>query len=303
MGKIYVRSISGVFTRRRIALVIFTQLLFYGLPWVNWNHRQAILFDFVGRKFYLFGIILWPHKLIWFVIFVGILVLGVFLSSAIVGRIFCGYACPEVVYTEIFTWIERKIEGGWLARIRLDSEVWLWNFRKWRIKFTKQFLWICISIWTGFVFVGYLSPIRHLGLSVIRLELGSWLVFWLCFYSLLTWVNAGFLRERFCKYVCLYLRFQRVIINRNTILVAYDRHRGEPRRGRSKKIDHVKLGLGDCVDCDICIQTCPMGIDIRNGFQHMCIDCGACIDACNQVMGKMGYPPGLIRYATEKETH
>ena len=299
-SKIYPRSVSGVFARWRFILVFLTQLLFYGLPWVSWNGRQAVLFDLIQRKFYIFGLVLWPQDVIYLTILLILSALALFLFTAIAGRLFCGYACPQTVYTEIFMWIERKVEGDRLARIRLDGEEWPWSLRKIRIKATKHFLWIAVSLWTGFTFIGYFTPIATLASASIALALGPWQLFWLFFYSFATWGNAGFLREQVCKYMCPYARFQSAMVDKDTYLVTYDQKRGEPRGSRSKSADYQSQGLGSCVDCSICVQVCPTGIDIRDGLQYMCIGCGACIDACDQVMDKMSYPKGLIKYTTER---
>jgi len=298
--KIYPRSVSGLFARWRLILVLATQLLFYGLPWVSWNGRQAVLFDLVQRKFYIFGLVLWPQDVIYLTLLLILSALALFLFTAIAGRLFCGYACPQTVYTEIFMWIERKVEGDRFARIRLDGEEWPWSLRKWRLKVTKHSLWLLIAFWTGFTFIGYFTPIDTLAAAILHLSLGPWQTFWLCFYSFATWGNAGFMREQVCKYMCPYARFQSVMVDKDTFLVTYDKVRGDPRGSRSKSADHTSLGLGDCVDCSICVQVCPTGIDIRDGLQYMCIGCGACIDACDQVMEKVEYPKGLIRYTTER---
>lgn len=296
--KIYSRSVSGWFTSWRVFFVFATQLLFYGLPWLNWNGRQAVLFDLGARKFYIFGMVLWPQDVIYLTLLLIISALGLFLFTAIAGRLFCGYTCPQTVYTEIFMWIEKRIEGDRVARIRLDESAF--SLRKLRIKATKHALWIFVAFVTGFSFIGYFAPIRALGADLIALTLGPWQWFWLLFYSFATWGNAGFLREQVCKYMCPYARFQSVMVDRDTLVVTYDTLRGEPRGGRSRSIDHRAAGLGDCVDCSICVQVCPTGIDIRQGLQYMCIGCGACVDACNQVMDKVGYPQGLIRYTSER---
>ena len=298
--KIYPRSVSGLFARWRLILVFATQLLFYGLPWISWNGRQAVLFDLIQRKFYIFGLVLWPQDVIYLTLLLILSALALFLFTAIAGRLFCGYACPQTVYTEIFMWIERQVEGDRFARIRLDGEEWPWGIRKWRLKITKHFLWLLIAFLTGFTFIGYFTPIETLGAAILHLSLGPWQTFWLCFYSFATWGNAGFMREQVCKYMCPYARFQSVMVDKDTFLVTYDKVRGEPRGSRNKSADHETLGLGDCVDCSICVQVCPTGIDIRDGLQYMCIGCGACIDACDQVMEKVDYPKGLIRYTTER---
>lgn len=296
--KIYARSVVGFFARWRIALVLLTQALFYGLPWLNWNGRQAVLFDLGARKFYIFDMVLWPQDVIYLTLLLIISALGLFLFTAVAGRLFCGYACPQTVYTEIFMWIERKVEGDRVARIRLDESPL--SVRKLRIKATKHALWLIVAFWTGFSFIGYFAPIRGLAADLMALTLGPWQWFWLVFYSFATWGNAGFLREQVCKYMCPYARFQSVMVDRDTLVVTYDTVRGEPRGARSRKADHRAQGLGDCVDCSICVQVCPTGIDIRQGLQYMCIGCGACVDACNQVMDKLDYPKGLIRYTSER---
>jgi len=295
-SKIYPRSVSGIFARWRIVMVFVTQAIFYGLPWLQWNGRQAVLFDLAARKFYIFGMVLWPQDVIYLAVLLVLSALALFLFTAMAGRLFCGYACPQTVYTEIFMWVERKIEGDRLKRIRLDEAPWTW--RKLRIKATKHVIWILIAWWTGSTFIGYFAPIRELGMGLLTFTLGPWQWFWMVFYSFATWGNAGFMREAVCKYMCPYARFQSVMVDDDTFVVTYDHVRGEPRGGRSRKIDHKEAGMGDCVDCSLCVQVCPTGIDIRDGLQYMCIGCGACVDACDQVMGKMGYDPGLIRYTS-----
>ncbi len=299
--KIYPRAVSGVFAKWRAFLVWMTQGVFYGLPWLNWNHRQSVLCDLVRNKFYVFGMVLWPQDLIYLAVLLIMAATFLLHTSANFGRIFCGFCCPEVVYTEIFRWVEKKTEGDWLARKRLDMFPWLGGSRKWRIKASKYFIWVVIAVLTGFTFTGYFSPIRQLAVSALQFECSGWQLSCWGVYALLTFCNAGFLREKICKYICPYSRFQSVAMGNGTRVVFYDRIRGEPRGGRSKKINPENTGLGDCVDCNVCVQVCQMGIDIRNGFQYLCIDCGACIDACNQIMKKMGYPSGLIRYAREVE--
>src|SRR5690625_4953786 len=294
--KIHPRSVKGLFNNWRVTMVIVTQLIFYGLPWLQWNGRQAVLFDLVERKFYLFGMVLWPQDFIYLTVLLVLSAFSLFLFTAIAGRLFCGYACPQTVYTEIFMWVERRIEGDRVARIRLDEEPM--SFRKFRIKATKHIIWIAIAWWTGSTFIGYFAPIRELGMDLINFELGPWQWFWMVFYSFATWGNAGFLRESVCKYMCPYARFQSVMVDQDTFVVTYDFVRGEPRGGRSRRIDHKEAGMGDCVDCTLCVQVCPTGIDIRDGLQYMCIGCGACVDVCDQVMDKMGYERGLIRYTS-----
>jgi cytochrome c oxidase accessory protein FixG len=295
--KIHPRTVRGLFQRWRWVFVWLTQLAFYGLPWLPWNGRQAVLFDLDLRRFYVFDLVLWPQDTIYLAAILVLSALALFLFTAVAGRVWCGYACPQTVYTEIFLWIEARIEGDRNKRIKLDAAPW--SLRKVRLKATKHALWLIVSAWTGFTFVGYFTPIHDLGTAIIDGMLGAWGLFWIVFYSLATYGNAGFMREQMCKYICPYAQFQTVMFDADTVIVAYDEQRGEARGARSKKTDPADAGLGDCVDCGICVQVCPTGIDIRDGLQMECIGCAACIDACDQVMDKMAYPRGLIRYSSE----
>ncbi|MBI3044696.1 MAG: cytochrome c oxidase accessory protein CcoG [Betaproteobacteria bacterium] len=295
--KIYPRAVSGWFAAWRWALVWATQLVFYGGAWLTWNDRQAVLFDIVHRKFYVFGLVFWPQDIIYLTVLLIIAALSLFLFTAVAGRLWCGYACPQTVYTEIFLWIERAIEGDRARRMKLDRGDL--SRRKLGLKAAKHALWIALALWTGFTFVGYFTPIRELWTEVIQLSTGPWETFWMLFYGFATYGNAGWMREQVCIYMCPYARFQSAMFDRDTLIITYDRERGEPRGGRAKSADPRARGLGDCVDCSICVQVCPTGIDIRGGLQYQCIGCAACIDGCDQVMDKMGYPRGLIRYSTQ----
>ncbi|MEN9886691.1 MAG: hypothetical protein RL758_1269 [Pseudomonadota bacterium] len=295
--KIYPRSVSGLFSKWRWGLVWLTQIVFYGLPWLQWNERQAVLFDLEARRFYIFNLVLYPQDFIYLTGLLVISALALFLFTAVAGRLWCGYACPQTVYTEIFLWIERKVEGDRSARMRLDQSTL--SPAKFGKKWLKHFLWISFGLWTGFTFVGYFTPIQTLGSAVVTWTLGPWQTFWIFFYGFATYGNAGFMREQVCKYMCPYARFQSAMFDRDTMIVTYDEQRGEPRGARSKKADLSALGLGSCVDCTLCVQVCPTGIDIRNGLQYECIGCGACIDVCDDVMDKVGYPRGLIKYSTQ----
>lgn len=295
--KIHPKAVTGLFASWRWGLVWLTQLLFYGLPWLSWGGRQSVLFDLVERKFYLFGLVFWPQDVFYLAVLLIISAYALFLFTAVAGRLWCGFACPQTVYTEIFVWIEAKIEGDRNARIRLDRAPMDAN------KLTKRVLkhtaWILLSIWTGFTFVGYFTPITQLAASAATLSFGPWETTWIILYSGMTYGMAGHLREQVCKYMCPYARFQGVMFDPDTLVITYDEQRGEPRGTRKKGVDPKAAGLGDCVDCDLCVAVCPTGIDIRKGLQYECIGCAACIDACDQVMDKMGYPRGLIRYSTE----
>ncbi|CAG1018961.1 hypothetical protein BURC_03801 [Burkholderiaceae bacterium] len=295
--KIYPRSVHGWFARWRWVMVWLTQIVFYGLPWLPWNGRQAVLFDLSARRFYIFDLVLYPQD---FIYLTGILILSayaLFFFTAVGGRLWCGYACPQTVYTEIFLWIERRIEGERGARMKLDAGPWSWQ--KFGRKTAKHAVWLTIGLWTGFTFVGYFTPIQTMWQQAFTLGFGPWEWFWVNFYGLATYGNAGFLREQVCKYMCPYARFQSAMFDRDTMIVSYDAARGDPRGTRGRNTDLAAANLGHCIDCELCVQVCPVGIDIRNGLQYECIACTACIDACDGVMDKMKYPRGLIRYATQ----
>ena len=294
--KVYPRAVSGWFAAWRWALVWATQLVFYGTPWLVWNDRQALLFDIVHRKFYIFGLVFWPQDVIYLTLLLIIAALSLFLFTAVAGRLWCGYACPQTVYTEIFMWIERVIEGDRNRRIQLDRDGW--NARKLGLKSAKHAAWIALALWTGFTFVGYVTPIRELWGEVWSFSTGPWETFWILFYGFATYGNAGWMREQVCLYMCPYARFQSAMFDRDTLIITYDVARGEPRGSRARHA--ARPDLGDCVNCGVCVQVCPTGIDIRDGLQYQCIGCAACIDGCNQVMDRVGLPRGLIRYSTQQ---
>ncbi|OYY20458.1 MAG: cytochrome c oxidase accessory protein CcoG [Burkholderiales bacterium 35-55-47] len=295
--KIYPRSVEGIFTYWRWIFVALTQLVFYGLPWLEWGTRQAVLFDLASRRFYIFGLVLYPQDFIYLTGLLVISALALFLFTAVAGRLWCGFACPQTVYSEIFLWIEHKIEGDRSARIRLDDADF--SIEKLVKKVYKHIIWIFLSIWTGFTFVGYFTPIRELVMEFFLTQMSAWELFWVFFYAFATYGNAGFMREQVCKYMCPYARFQSAMFDNDTLIVTYDTERGEPRGARSKSADVAALNLGSCVDCTLCVQVCPTGIDIRDGLQYECIGCGACADVCDTVMDKLGYPKGLVRYSTQ----
>ena len=296
-NKVYPRAIDGVFNRWRWVMVWITQLVFYGLPWLQWGERQMVLFDLEARRFYLFGLVLYPQDFIYLTGLLIISALSLFLFTAVAGRLWCGFTCPQTVYTEIFMWLENRIEGERSTRMRLDKAPWTSWEKIWR-KSAKQLAWVAVALWTGFTFVGFFVPIRALGSEILALQ-GSWQIFWMLFYAFATYGFAGHMREQVCKYMCPYARFQSAMFDKDTLIVTYDSARGEPRGARSKKVDAKAAGLGDCIDCSLCVQVCPTGIDIRNGLQYECIGCGLCVDACNSVMDKVNYPRGLIRFATQ----
>jgi cytochrome c oxidase accessory protein FixG len=295
--KIYPRAVTGAFARWRWGFVALTQIVFYGLPWIQWGERQAVLFDLAARRFYIFGYVLYPQDFIYLTGLLVISALSLFLFTAVAGRLWCGFACPQTVYTEMFLWIERKVEGDRPHRMKLDAAAF--SLEKLVKKWFKHLLWIMLAMWTGFTFVGYFTPITELGMEFLQTRMGSWEVFWVFFYAFATYGNAGFMREQVCKYMCPYARFQSAMFDHDTLVVSYDAVRGEPRGTRGRKDDFKALGLGSCIDCELCVQVCPTGIDIRQGLQYECIGCAACVDVCDGVMDKMNYPHGLIRFTTQ----
>ena len=296
--KIYPREVTGTFQRLRNLCVFLLLGLYYVLPWLQWNGRQAVLFDLPARKFHVFNLTFWPQDFIFLTLLLILAGLSLFFFTALAGRVWCGFACPQTVWTEAFVWMERWVEGSRNQQIKLAAQPW--NAEKIRKTVTKQALWISFSLFTGLTFVGYFMPIRELTPDLMSLDVHGWALFWVLFYGFATYGNAGFMREQVCKYMCPYARFQSAMFDKDTLIIAYDEKRGEPRsRGIRRKEDSVNQP-GDCIDCGLCVQVCPTGIDIREGLQYECIACAACIDACDQVMDKVSLPRGLIRYSSEK---
>ena len=295
--KVYPREVKGRFQTLRNACVIALLGLYYFAPWLQWGGRQAILFDLPSRKFHIFSLTLWPQDFFFLALLLILAGLSLFFFTAVAGRVWCGFACPQTVWTEAFLWMERWVEGSRAQQMKLTAAPW--TLSKIRKRVSKQFLWISFSLITGLTFVGYFEPIRQLVFDFVDLEVAGWSLFWVLFYGFATYGNAGFMREQVCKYMCPYARFQSAMFDKDTLIVAYNEKRGEPRgRGKKRQDDHGE-SLGDCIDCGLCVQVCPTGIDIRDGLQYECIACAACIDACDDVMTKVDLPKGLIRYSSE----
>ena len=295
--KVYPRKVTGIFASLRTLGVFILLGGYYFVPWLRWDNHQAVLFDLPARKFYIFGLTFWPQDFFYLAALLIIAALSLFFFTALAGRLWCGYACPQTVWTEVFLWIERKVEGSRNQQIKLDkSEM---DSRKLSTKALKHFIWLTLSAWTGFTFVGYFTPIIELGHALFQFSLGPWETFWIIFYGFATYGNAGWMREQVCIYMCPYARFQSAMFDKDTLIISYDEKRGESRGARKKNIDPKEKGLGDCVDCTLCVQVCPTGIDIRDGLQYQCIGCAACIDVCDEVMEKMDYDKGLVKYTTQ----
>ncbi len=295
--KIYSRKVKGTFANLRKVAVYVLLGLYYGLPWLQWDGRQALLFDLPERKFHIFGLTFWPQDFFFLALILIAAGIALFFFTALAGRLWCGYACPQTVWTEVFIWMEQWVEGDRNKQISLDKQPW--TLRKFKLKATKQFLWVTFSLFTGFIFVGYFTPVIELAENIIQLEMGPWEAFWVFFYAFATYGNAGWMREQVCLYMCPYARFQSAMFDDDTLVISYDEKRGDPRGKRSKKADPKALDLGSCIDCNLCVQVCPVGIDIRDGLQYECIGCAACIDVCDGVMDRMEYPQGLIKYTTQ----
>ncbi|MGD9843162.1 MAG: cytochrome c oxidase accessory protein CcoG [Steroidobacteraceae bacterium] len=295
--KIYPREVPGRFRNLRTAATLILLGVFYGLAWVPWHGRQAVLFDLAARKFRIFDLTFLPQDFFFLTWLLILAALSLFFFTAVAGRLWCGYACPQTVWTDAFVWMERITEGNRQQRMKLDNAPWSIN-KLWR-KSAKQVLWLSFGLFTGYTFVGYFTPINELFGALTSFSAGPWETFWVLFYGFATYGNAGYLREQVCKYMCPYARFQSAMFDKDTLIISYDTERGEPRGSRARGMEYKAQGLGDCLDCTLCVQACPTGIDIRQGLQYECIACAACIDACDSVMDKMNYPRGLVRYSTQ----
>lgn len=293
-SKIQPRRDKGLFTTLRNSSVIILLSIYYVFPWFNWSGRQAVLWDLPNRKFYIFDLVIWPQDFFFLAALLIIAALALFFFTTVAGRLWCGYACPQTVWARALLWIEERVEGDRNKRLRLDKSPW--NSAKITKKSIKYFLWAIFAIWTGFTFVGYFSAIRDLAPRFFTLELGSAEAFWIFFYAFMILLLGAVMREQVCIYMCPYARFQSVMYDPDTLLIAYDNSRGEPR-AKGKRTESTDKG--DCIDCSVCVQVCPMGIDIRDGLQYQCTGCALCIDACNNIMDKIDTPRELIRYTTE----
>jgi len=297
--KIYVKEIKGFFQRIRNVSLLVLMGMYFLFVWLTIDGQPLIHFDLPAREFHLYGMTFFPKDFFLLSAMLIISAFGLFFVTTLFGRVWCGYTCPQTVWTFVFMWIEEKVEGGRNKRIKLDKSPN--NRDKITKKGIKHVLWLLVAFATGITFVGYFYPIRELLVDFFTFQAHGWAYFWVGLFTVATYLNAGWMREQVCLYMCPYARFQSVMFDPNTRIVSYDPNRGEPRGKRKKGVDPAELGLGDCIDCDQCVQVCPTGIDIRDGLQYECIGCALCIDACDQVMDKMNYPRGLIRYTTENE--
>lgn len=298
-GPIHTRSFTGRFRNLRLLGAGLLFLLFFGTAWIDWNGRQAVLWDLENRQFHIFGATFWPQDFILLSAILIIAAFGLFFITVLAGRVWCGYACPQSVWTWVFMRVEQITEGDRGQRIKLDAAPW--SLQKLARRSAKHGLWLAVSLVTALAFVGYFTPVRQLTVDLATFEVGATTAFWVLFFTAATYINAGWLREKVCRDMCPYSRFQSVMFDSDTLVISYDAARGETRGPRRKDADYKAEGLGDCIDCTMCVQVCPTGIDIRDGLQLECIGCGACIDACDSVMDKLGYARGLVRYSSEHE--
>lgn len=297
--KIYVRAVAGIFTTIRQRMNWILMVGFFMLPWLQYNGRQAILFDLGEQKFQIFSLIIWPQDLVLLAVLLMIAAYALFLVTTFIGRVWCGFACPQTIWTFIFIWFEEKIEGSANKRKKLDQQPI--SVGKVGKKALKHSIWLVLSFITALTFLAFFVPAREVFTDFLTFEAGSVVNFWVWFFALCTYGNAGWMREIMCLHMCPYARFQSAMFDKDTFTVSYDPQRGESRGPRPRKKDPKELGLGDCIDCNLCVQVCPTGIDIRDGLQYECINCGACVDACDDVMVKMGYEKKLISFTTERQ--
>ncbi|NWE21846.1 cytochrome c oxidase accessory protein CcoG [Pseudomonas sp. P7548] len=296
---IHTRSFTGLFRTLRVSGAGFLFLAFFGTVWLNWGGRQAVLWDLAESKFHIFGATFWPQDFILLSALLIICAFGLFAITVFAGRVWCGYTCPQSSFTWLFMWCEKVTEGERNQRIKLQAAPWSLN--KLARRSAKHTLWLGISVLTGLTFVGYFTPVRPLAAELLTWKMGGVSLFWVLFFTGATYLNAGWLREAVCMHMCPYARFQSVMFDKDTLTISYDAARGENRGPRKREVKPADVGLGDCIDCQLCVQVCPTGIDNRDGLQMECIGCAACIDACDSIMDKMGYARGLVSYTSEHQ--
>ena len=297
-ASVYVREQKGLYQKIRRNTNWLLMFIFIAMPFVQFNDQQAVLLDVVKQEFRIFNLTFWPQD---FILLAGIFMVAafaLFFVTTWLGRVWCGYVCPQTVWTLAFVWVEHRIEGTRNKRIALDKAPW--TLSKFVKKTAKHLIWQLMSLVTATTFISYFIPVNELYSTMFTFDWSGAVTFWVLFFALATYGNAGWMREHVCIHLCPYSRFQSAMFDKNTLMVAYDAKRGENRAPRKRKDDPKTLGLGDCVDCNLCVDVCPAGIDIRNGIQYECINCGLCIDACDETMEKFNYPKGLIRYTSEQ---
>jgi cytochrome c oxidase accessory protein FixG len=306
---IYTRSVKGTFRRFKTSVLVLAFAVYFLLPWLPWSRldapAQAVLFDLPGRRFLIFGLTVYPQDVVWLALLLFIAAILLFFVTGLVGRAFCGYFCFQTLWTDFFIWIEHLVQGERPARLRLYRQPW--NAEKLIKVGGTHALWLLASFWTAFTFIAYFTYAPQLVLDFFTAQAAPAAYITTGILTLSTYAAAGLMREQICTYVCPYGRFQSVMYEPDTLAVHYDAKRGEAALGRAPAragqrtlAERHEKGVGDCVDCGLCVQVCPVGIDIRDGLQYKCISCGLCIDACNTIMDSFNFPRGLIRYDSEK---
>lgn len=303
------RSIHGAFRRFKSGVLWLGFLVYFLLPWMPWSRTdapaQAVMFDIPGRRYLIFDLVVYPQEVFWLSMLLFIAAVFLFFATALVGRAFCGYFCFQTLWTDAFIFIEKWIQGERPSRLRLMREPWSNREKLWKVGATKL-AWGALAFWTALTFVLYFGYAPELAGDFFagRADPAAYMA--TLVLSITTYLAAGVLREHVCTFICPYGRFQSAMYDPETLTVHYDRRRGEgvagrmaARSGLRGKEDRQRAGHGDCVDCGLCVQVCPVGIDIRNGLQSTCISCGLCVDACDSIMDKMGWPHGLVRYDSE----
>jgi cytochrome c oxidase accessory protein FixG len=306
---IFVRSVEGKFRNFKTGILVLAYTVFFSLPWVQWDRAssadQAIMFDLVSKRFFIFDLVVYPQDIFWLSMLLFIAAALLFFVTGLVGRAWCGYFCFQTLWTDMFMLIEHMIQGERPARMRLSKQPW--NLEKVLKIGSSHFFMILVSFWTGFTFAAYFAYAPDLLHKFFTGEAVQAAYITVVTLTITTYVAGGHAREQICNYICPYSRFQGVMYEQDTLAVSYDTRRGEGTAGRSLPKEGLRTreerqakGHGDCIDCGFCVQVCPTGIDIRNGLQYQCISCGLCIDACNNIMDSVGFPRGLIRYDSER---
>jgi cytochrome c oxidase accessory protein FixG len=294
---IHIREQKGLYQKIRRYVGWLLMIGFLVTPFIQYNGEQAILLDVAKQEFRIFAVTFWPQD---FILLAGIGMVSafsLFFITTWLGRVWCGYICPQTIWSLAYIWVEHRIEGSRNKRRSLDKSPW--NANKIQKRLLKHSIWLVMSWLTATTFISYFIPTYVLYPEMLAFEWSGVVTFWVVFFAICTHGNAGWFREQFCTLFCPYARFQAVMFDSKTLIVAYDEKRGEGRAPRKRSDDPKALGLGDCVDCNLCVDVCPAGIDIRNGLQYECISCALCIDACDETMLKFNYPKGLIRYTSE----
>ena len=312
--KIHVRVIDGYYQRIRVYLALLFYGAFFLLPWIEVDGRQSILFDFANQNFFILDAVFFPKDLLfltWGLLLAAFLLFAV---TNVLGRVWCGFACPQTLWTLAFVWVENKIEGSAAKRAKAERAGQLTQKQRLQ-RVAKHIVWVVMAMATGATIVSYFVPASVLYAGILQVDLSATVWFWLIVFSYLTYLNAGLLREKVCLHMCPYSRFQSVMYDADTISVAYDPRVGEPRgslkntpQNAKNTVDQVKVitpaqapAAGGCIDCSMCVQVCPTGIDIREGSQIDCINCGLCIDACDSVMASIGREPDLIKFTSQNQ--